>query len=365
MDALNYGAYIASQYGGERSSDMHSSSYNSPSHHVDVDERDVKKEKRPGKLVVRFPSHGSHQNRLDNNDTTPLSSPSPGPMSGLSENNMTMLCRSSSDSMELVPASKRRRGRPRKLNPDGSYATNHIPLSNSIQTQQYNRRLATDHPRNLIPELCRQMFKLGWMSGTGGSMTIRQNKQIFVTPSGVSKERILPQDLFVLDDHGNLLDCPIQEKRLKMTDNAVVFLSIYSMRNAGAIIHSHSPKAVMATLLFKDREFRISHQEMLKGMFKGNSGERYGNEETLVIPIIENLPSERDLQHRVTIAVQQYPMSNAVLIRRHGLYVWGDTWQSAKSQSECLDYLFELALEMQKYGLDPAAMPSGEHGIVD
>lgn len=60
----------------------------------------------------------------------------------------------------------------------------------------------------------------------------------------------------------------------------------------------------------------------------------YSNDDTLIIPIIENLPSERDLTQRVTIAMQQYPMSNAVLIRRHGIYVWGESWQSAKSQYE-------------------------------
>ena len=38
----------------------------------------------------------------------------------------------------------------------------------------------------------------------------------------------------------------------------------YKMRGAGAVIHTHSPAAVMATLLSPGKEFRITHQEMIK-----------------------------------------------------------------------------------------------------
>lgn len=31
-----------------------------------------------------------------------------------------------------------------------------------------------DHPRNLIPELCRQFYDLQWVTGTGGGMSIKQ-----------------------------------------------------------------------------------------------------------------------------------------------------------------------------------------------
>jgi methylthioribulose-1-phosphate dehydratase len=34
----------------------------------------------------------------------------------------------------------------------------------------------------------------------------------------------------------------------------------YKQKKAGAVIHTHSPAAVMATLLWPGREFRITHQ---------------------------------------------------------------------------------------------------------
>lgn len=30
------------------------------------------------------------------------------------------------------------------------------------------------HPANLIPELCRQFYHLGWVTGTGGGISIRK-----------------------------------------------------------------------------------------------------------------------------------------------------------------------------------------------
>lgn len=57
------------------------------------------------------------------------------------------------------------------------------------------------------------------------------------------------------------------------------------------------------------------------------------------------------------VAIKAYPESSAVLVERHGIYVWGPTWESTKTQTECLDYLFEVFLKMKQSGLDPAQVP--------
>ena len=45
-----------------------------------------------------------------------------------------------------------------------------------------------------------------------------------------------------------------------------------------------------------------------------------------------------------------------MLVRRHGVYVWGKDWIQAKTQAECYDYLFEAALRMTSLGID-ASLP--------
>ena len=45
--------------------------------------------------------------------------------------------------------------------------------------------------------------------------------------------------------------------------------------------------------------------------------------DTLEVPIIENTPHEEDLKDSMAEAMKQYPDAAAVLVRRHGIYVWG------------------------------------------
>lgn len=49
--------------------------------------------------------------------------------------------------------------------------------------------------------------------------------------------------------------------------------------------------------------------------------------------------------------MEKHPDAYAVLVRRHGIYVWGDNVHKAKTQCESLDYILQLAVEMKKLGL--------------
>jgi len=217
--------------------------------------------------------------------------------------------------------------------------------------------LSEEHPRRLIPELCNQMYHQGWVTGTGGGISIKLDDEIYIAPSGVQKERIQIDDLFIQNMEGEDLVFPPEYKKLKKSQCTPLFMVAYKQCNAGACIHTHSPNAVMATLLWPGKEFRITHQEMIKGIFDQQLDRHLRFDEELVVPIIENTPFEKDLEESLTIAVNEYPGTTAVLVRRHGIYVWGESWQKAKTQCECYDYLFNIAIEMKKFGLDPAAVP--------
>lgn len=182
-------------------------------------------------------------------------------------------------------------------------------------------------------------------------MSIRLDNDIYIAPSGVQKERIHPDDLFVLDINGCTKSSPDPVRCLKQSECTPLFMAAYRLREAGAVIHSHSINAVLATLISDGNEFRVSHEEMIKGIKRGSSGESHRYDDTLVVPIIENTAFEKDLTDALTATIEAYPNTNAVLVRRHGVYVWGKSWQSAKSMAECYDYLFQYAVELKKLGL--------------
>lgn len=84
-------------------------------------------------------------------------------------------------------------------------------------------------------------------------------------------------------------------------------------------------------------------------MIKGIAGHGYLDE--LIIPIIENTPRENELADSLGDAIRQYPKTCAVLVRDHGIYVWGETWEAAKRHSECLHYLFNASIQLHQLGL--------------
>ncbi|XP_039599969.1 methylthioribulose-1-phosphate dehydratase [Polypterus senegalus] len=251
----------------------------------------------------------------------------------------------------------------------GSWASENRPSQDcqscpSKDCSQADASKSKENPRHLIPQLCKQFYDLGWVTGTGGGISVRQGDLIYIAPSGVQKERIQPEDLFVCDIEERDIHCPPSCKKLKKSQCTPLFMNAYTLRGAGAVIHTHSKSAVMATLLFPGKEFRITHQEMIKGIQKGNSGVNFRYDDTLIVPIVENTPEEKDLKDRMARAMEEYPDSCAVLVRRHGVYVWGESWEKAKTMCECYDYLFDIAVKMKKHGLDPSLPPAEEKGIV-
>uniref|UniRef100_A0A182SLT3 Class II aldolase/adducin N-terminal domain-containing protein n=1 Tax=Anopheles maculatus TaxID=74869 RepID=A0A182SLT3_9DIPT len=163
--------------------------------------------------------------------------------------------------------------------------------------------------------------------------------------------------MFIQNIEGDDLQTPPDYKKLTKSQCTPLFMLAYKERNAGAVIHTHSPAAVMTTLLWPGKEFRCTHLEMIKGIYDYELNRNLMYDEELVVPIIENTLFEKDLEESMANALRDYPGTSAILVRRHGVYVWGHNWQKAKTMAECYDYLFSLAVEMHKVGLDANAVP--------
>lgn len=211
----------------------------------------------------------------------------------------------------------------------------------------------------LISELCRQFYELGWVSGTGGGISIRDHEGIHMAPSGVQKERIAPEDVYLLDA-SELGACRVlrhpASPELKVSECQPLFYNAYRDRGAGAVIHSHSIWAVLAARLASPRGepgvFACEGLEMQKGL-RGK-----GCFQRIEVPIIRNTAREAELTDSMAQAMQAHPDVDAVLVAGHGVYVWGDTWVRAKTQAECYDYLFRAAVEAHRLGLPLAPSPN-------
>lgn len=204
----------------------------------------------------------------------------------------------------------------------------------------------------LICELCRQFYGLGWVSGTGGGISIRDTQAIYMAPSGVQKERIRPEDVFVLDatelERCTVLRSPA-DADLRLSECQPLFYNAFRDRDAGAVIHSHSLWAVLAARLaapaMGEGTFVSQGLEMQKGL-RGK-----GCFDEVRIPVIANTSREAQLAESMAAAMRAHADVDAVLVAGHGVYVWGRTWIEAKTQAECLDYLFRAAAEAHRLAL--------------
>jgi methylthioribulose-1-phosphate dehydratase len=75
-------------------------------------------------------------------------------------------------------------------------------------------------------------------------------------------------------------------------------------------------------------------------MLKGLQGV-HTHEHTEFLPIIENSQDMHALADRVGQTLDKHKEAHGLLLRRHGLYSWGQTLAEAKRHIEILEFLLE------------------------
>lgn len=98
--------------------------------------------------------------------------------------------------------------------------------------------------RQQISQIARSFFDRGLTGGSSGNMSVRFEDGWLMTPTGSSFGNLAPKKISRLDKNGELIsgDPPTKESFLHM--------AIYDKRSqAGAVVHLHSPYAVMVSCL--------------------------------------------------------------------------------------------------------------------
>lgn len=191
--------------------------------------------------------------------------------------------------------------------------------------------------RELVCELLRLFYDKDWLSGTGGGICALESPgRLLLAPTGVHKERVRPDHLFVVDaGTGEVLE-PATDASLRPSECGDIFRAIVRERGAGSVVHSHALSAVLACDGTKDA-IVIERLEMLKGIPGLSNTDRH------LVPVISNTPREPELTADVerVLADDRFADAYAIGVRDHGAYIWGaDAWE-AKKHTEVYHFLFE------------------------
>lgn len=188
-----------------------------------------------------------------------------------------------------------------------------------------------------LSSIARSFYARGWAVGTSGNVSAvvqREPLRLAMSPSGVDKGELVADQILMIDEHGQVLS----EHGAKPSDESSLHLAIVRERGAGAVLHTHSVwNTVLSDLHAAERGLAIEGYEMLKGL---QGVKTHQHREWL--PIIENSQDMLALAFNVSDTLSEHKDAHGLLLRRHGLYTWGNDPAEAKRHVEILEFLLEV-----------------------
>lgn len=187
-----------------------------------------------------------------------------------------------------------------------------------------------------LASIAKSFHARGWLLGTSGNLSAvvqREPLRLAMSPSGVDKGELAPDQLLSIDENARVLS----NHSGKPSDETLLHLKIVKERGAGAVLHTHSVwNTIISDLYAAGGGVTIAGYEMLKGL-QGVST----HEHSEWLPIIENSQDMPALAESIAKTLREHPAAHGFLLRRHGLYSWGENLAQAKRHIEILEFLLE------------------------
>lgn len=185
--------------------------------------------------------------------------------------------------------------------------------------------------RREVVGAARRLADLGLMAGTAGNLSVRQSPTcVLITPAGLRKGEMRPDDLVRLDLQGNPVGSP-----LRPSSEYQVHLAVYRARpDVNAVIHTHPPYATAfaAAGVPLDRPVLAEAVKLL--------GPR--------VPVVPfGAPSSRALVERLE---PWLPGHEAFLLANHGALCLGRDLSQAVQRTETLEFLARVVLAARALG---------------
>ncbi|TQR20078.1 methylthioribulose 1-phosphate dehydratase [Psychrobacillus vulpis] len=179
-----------------------------------------------------------------------------------------------------------------------------------------------------------------WFMGTSGNLAIKVSNeplQFLVTASGKDKKKRTPEDFLLVNASGDL----VEESNLKPSAETLLHCAIYEKTSSGCSLHVHTVANNVISELYGDKgKIDFQGQELIKafGLWE--------EDDILSIPII---PNYAHIPH-LAEAFKSHILADkgAVLIRNHGITVWGKDGFEAKKLLEACEFLFQYQLALHQ-----------------
>lgn len=191
--------------------------------------------------------------------------------------------------------------------------------------------MSVDDARDAVCDVGQRLWQRGMVAANDGNISVRVGPDSFLcTPTGVSKGRLRPEDLPVVDGNGQVLGGggvrPSSEMRMH--------LRVYAVdAGVGAVVHAHPMYSTM---------WAIKGEGLYGPMMP----------ETVVtmpeVPLARYATPSTDA---VPDSVEPFILSHrACLLEHHGALTWGTDLEEAYLAMERLEYTAQLTFLLRQIG---------------
>jgi len=180
-------------------------------------------------------------------------------------------------------------------------------------------------------DTCRRLYARNLLAGGDGNVSWRfPDGRIAMTPSGVSKQRLVPEDLGWLAADGQILSGVPSSERL-------MHLAIYrACPEARCVVHAHPPTAIAWTLARPDW-LEIPAEAVPEVILAAGR-----------IPIV---PYARPGTPALGEGLAPFlPAHRLMLLARHGGLAWGEDLEEACNGMERLEHVCQILKTAQDLG---------------
>ena len=179
-------------------------------------------------------------------------------------------------------------------------------------------------------EVGKRLYQKGLVASNDGNISVRiSENEILITPTGVCKGDMSPDQILKVDFSGNLIS-----GFLKPTSEMKMHLSVYRHRSdVRAVVHAHPPKATAFAVAGKELD-RITLPEVVFSLGSIALSE-YGTPSTDQIP--------RAVEKCIGT-------SDALLLANHGALTVGSTVMDAYYKMETLEHFASISIYARLLG---------------
>ncbi len=195
-------------------------------------------------------------------------------------------------------------------------------------------------------EHARLFYDQGTMVGTAGNLSARADDDSFwITASGRQKGQLSTGDFIRVGLNGDVVEVGASDN--KPSAETSIHRIVYELfEDAGACYHVHSIHANLVSNMTDGNQLELPPLEMLKGFGI------WEQDPLIQIEIFENhldVPRiAREIQLRFA---HKSPQLAALLIRNHGVTVWGRSTEEAKVYIELSEYIFRYMTLAKQTGM--------------